>query len=171
MVHSPLSRRSLIGVAAAGMAGLSASACSGSTAPDDAAPDRKAPASPAGVLPDVEVATSALAEIRAVGAAVTGTLSRFPESRARLAPLGRMHRVHEQSLADAVPERARPSAAPAPYVVPRSRAAALKSLTTREERLHATLDGLAVSAQSGEFARLLASMGAGVAQQLAGWES
>jgi hypothetical protein len=37
--------------------------------------------------------------------------------------------------------------------------------------LHDTLDTLALRAQSGDFARLLASMGAGVQQQLAGWPS
>jgi hypothetical protein len=154
-------------VGAAGAAGLVASACSAS----DPVSDDETPKPSTELAPDVAVATSALAEIRAVRAAVDGTLSRFPESRARLAPLGQMHRAHEKSLADAVPPRARPSAAPAPYAVPRKRDVALDRLATREQRLHDTLGGLALRAQSGDFARLLASMGAGVAQQLAVWQS
>ncbi len=82
MVDSPLSRRSLIAVGAAGMAGLVVSACSA----DDPVPDEDAPGAPAGLTPDVAVATSALAEIRVVRTAVDRTLARFPESRARLLP-------------------------------------------------------------------------------------
>ena len=66
----------------------------------------KAPKSPAELAPDVAVATRALAEIRAVRAAVSRTISRFPASRPTLAPLVRMHRAHEETLVDAVPERA-----------------------------------------------------------------
>lgn len=167
MVHLPLSRRSLIAFGAAGVAGLAASACSSS----DPVSDEKTPKSRTGLAPDVAVATSALAEIQAVRTAVDNTLSRFPESRARLAPLEKLHEAHEQSLVDAVPSRARPSAAPAPYVVPRKRDVALRNLATREQRLHDTLDGLALRAQSGDFARLLASMGAAIAQRLAVWQS
>lgn len=167
MVDSPLSRRSLIAVGAAGMAGLVVGACSA----DDPVPDEDAPGAPAGLTPDVAVATSALAEIRVVRTAVDRTLARFPESRARLLPLGQMHRAHEKSLVEAVPSRAEPSATPAPYVVPRRREVALTSLATRERRLHDTLGTLALGAQSGDFARLLASMGAAVSQQLAGWST
>ena len=167
MVDSPLSRRSLIVVGAAGLAGLVASACSAS----DPVSDHEAPKSPPELTPDVAVATSALAEIRAVRSAVDKTLARFPESRPRLVPFGQMHRAHEKSLADAVPARAQPAATPAPYVVPRKRDVALTGLATREQRLHDTLDALALRAQSGDFARLLASMGAAVSQRLAVWST
>ena len=53
--------------------------------------------------------------------------------------------------------------------MPRKRAAALRALQAREQRLHTSLDGLALRAQSGDFARLLASMGAAIGQRLAGW--
>ena len=82
-----------------------------------------------------------------------------------------MHRAHEASLVDAVPDRARPAAAPAPYVVPRKRAVAMRKLETREQRLHDTLAGLSLRAESGDFARLLASMGAGINQRLTVWPS
>ena len=37
-----------------------------------------------------------------------------------------MHRAHEATLVNAVPDRARTSASPAPYAVPREREAALR---------------------------------------------
>ncbi len=58
------------------------------------------------------------------------------------------------------------SGAPAAPRVPRTRPRALSAAVAREERLHRTLDALALEADSGEFARLLASMGAAVAQRL-----
>jgi hypothetical protein len=161
-----LSRRTLL-AAGAGAAGLVASGCSVNNPVSDEPPTKPSTE----LAPDVAVATSALSEIRAVRTAVSGTLSRFPATGTRLNPLSTMHRAHEVSLADAVPDRARTSATPAPYVVPRKRDAALAKLATREQRLHDTLDGLALRAQSGDFARLLACMGAGISQQLAVWES
>jgi hypothetical protein len=159
-----LSRRSLI---LAGVAGLLVSGCD----VNNPVPTDNTAKKPAGPAPDVAVATSALAEIRAVRAAVSSTLAGFPTAKSRLAGLMKMHQAHEESLADAVPERARTSATPAPYVVPRKRETAFGNLAAREQRLHDTLDGLALRAQSGDFARLLASMGAAVTQQLAVWES
>ncbi len=161
-----LSRRLLIVGGAAGLAGLVASGCDVNNPVDD----EKEPKATAELAPDVAVATSALAEIRALSTAVSSTLTRFPATRTRLASLVTMHRAHEESLADAVPERARATATAAPYVVPRRPEVALGKLAARERRLHGTLDGLALRAQSGDFARLLASMGAAVGQQLAVWE-
>jgi hypothetical protein len=154
---------------AAGVAGLVVSGCSSdnplSDDKDDTAPQRST-----GLAPDVAVATTALAEIKILSSAVATTARRFPATRTQLNGLVQLHRVHEASLANAVPkgaDTAGSSTAPAPYVVPRQREAALRSLRAREQRLHATLDGLALRAQSGEFARLLASMGAGIGQRLA----
>ncbi len=162
---STLTRRSLI-AGAAGMAALVASGCS----VNNPVSHEKAPPTPGGLAPDVAVATRALAEITAVRTAVTGTLSRYPGSR-QLRPLVRMHRAHEKTLVDAVPEQARPTAQPAPYVVPRKQEAALRKLATREERLHDSLGRLALRAQSGDFARLLASMGSATSQRLSVWPS
>lgn len=134
------------------------------------APD-KSPQPSAELAPDVAVASRALAEIRAVRAAATRTITRHPGTRPRLVAVVHMHRAHEVSLADAVPTQVEPWAAPAPYVVPRGRDAALKRLAARERRLHQTLDALALRAQSGDFARLLASMGAAVNQRLTVWQS
>jgi hypothetical protein len=146
------------------VAGLGLVGCS-----DDDTPSSVKAAAPAGLTPDVAVATTALAEIRAVREAVSATVSRFPATRPGIGSLVALHRTHEAALVDAVPERARPSARPAPYAVPRSKQKALVTLARREQRLHDTLDGLALKAESGQFARLLASMGAAVHQRLAAW--
>ncbi len=101
------SRRSLI----AGTVGVAALLVSGCSVENPTSAD-KAPKSAAELAPDVTVAIRALAEIRAVRAAVSRTASRYPPLRPDLAPLVRMHRAHEASLVDAVPERARPTANP-----------------------------------------------------------
>ncbi len=163
---STVTRRSLI-AGAAGMAALAASGCS----VNNPVSDDKAPTPPAELAPDVAIATRALAEITALRAAVSGTLARYPDSRGQLRPLVRMHRAHQRTLVNAVPERARPTAEPAPYVVPRKQEAALRKLATREERLHDSLGRLALRAQSGDFARLLASMGSATSQRLSVWPS
>ena len=160
------SRRSLI----AGTLGVTALVVSGCSVDDPTTAD-KAPKSVAKLAPDVAVATRALDEIRAVRAAVSRTISKHPPSRPELAPLVRMHTAHAETLVEAVPERARTEANPAPYVVPRKRAIALRKLEARERHLHDQLAGLALRAESGDFARLLASMGAGITQRLVVWPS
>jgi hypothetical protein len=160
-----LSRRSLVVAGATGLVGLVMGGCT----VNNPASGKKTPKAEPQLAPDVAVATSALAEIRAVRTAVGSTMSRFPASRARLGLLEKMHQAHEESLVDAVPDRARTTATPALYAVPRERETALRQLAKREQRLHDTLDGLALRAQSGDVARLLASMGAGIHQQLAVW--
>ena len=151
--------------AGAGVTGLAAAGCT----VDNPVTKDKTPKPTADLAPDVAVASRALTEITAVREAAARTLSRHPGTRPALAPVVRMHRAHETSLADAVPRQARPTATPAPYAVPRRREVALQRLASRERRLHRTLDTLALRAQSGDFARLLASMGTAVDQRLAGW--
>ncbi len=153
---------------AVGAAGLAAAAVGGCST-DDGGTD--GPARPAELAPDVAVATRALTEITAMRAAVTATLRRYPAARARLAPLARMHRAHEETLVDAVPDRAATSGTPRPYTVPRTRRAAFRAVTRDEQRLQDHLGGLALEAESGDFARLLAAMGAGIGQQLTVWSS
>jgi hypothetical protein len=159
-----VSRRALLATGA-GIAGLVATGCT----VDNPVTADKPPKASADLAPDVAVAGRALAEITAVREAATRTLSRYPSIRPGLVAVVHMHRAHESSLVDAVPEQARPTTAPAPYAVPGQRDAALKRLAARERRLHHTLDGLAMNAQSGDFARLLSSMGAAVDQHLAVW--
>ena len=105
-----LSRRAVL-TGAAGLVGLVATTAAGCSVDNPVTRD-DGPAAPAALAPDVAVATRALAEIRAVAAAVEDTATRFPAIRTRLAPLAALHRTHEASLADAVPDRA--TSAPSP---------------------------------------------------------
>jgi hypothetical protein len=163
--HGPLSRRSAIGLALAGLGALGAvTACSSSPSPSSP-PTADSKAEPASVTPDVQTATEALVAVRAAHQAVRTTVQRFPATRAALARLETMHTAHERSLVDAVPARERGAASPAPYVVPRKRDAALTHLQASEATLRDTLQALSLRAQSGEFARLLASMAAAVTVQ------
>ena len=157
-----LSRRALV----AGGVTLGAGAVLGACSTDDGDTGSRRPTGTAALAPDVAVATTALDQIRAAREAVDATVARFPATRASLGPLGTLHRTHEASLADAVPDRARPSTTPAPYAVPRRRAAAVRAVARREQRLHDSLGALALKAESGGFARLLASMGAALGQRL-----
>jgi hypothetical protein len=78
-------------------------------------------------------------------------------------PLGELARVHEAHL-EVLGSSRRSGRRP-----PRTSnaAEALTMLSTREQRHQSFLAGRAVAAQSGRLARLLASMSAAVAQQLA----
>ena len=164
------SRRHVLGLGAvtSAVAGLSAVAgCSvGSDSGAHSDTGRRS-AAQVEVTPDVKTATAALAATRVTREAVRATAQRFPALRPALAGLTAMHAAHERSLVDAVPAQVRGSAAPAPYVVPPGRAAAVARLRLAEQRLHGTLAGLAVAAESGDFARLLASMSAAVSTHLA----
>lgn len=167
-----LTRRTVL----AGTLGLVALGCAPIGGQDDAGPrpesspetgsdtgtDGRQPA------PDVATVAEALRVIRATRAAVTATVGRIPDLAAPLAPLLAMHSAHEAALADAGPVDTPPSS-DAPYVVPRRRAPALDRLGRAEDALHSTMDRLAGAALSGDLARLLASMGAAVAQRRSEW--
>ena len=162
-----LSRRGFLAGGTAGVAALAAAAVTGGSVDTPLTEDR--PRRPASPSPDVAVATTALAAVRAMVDALRATVTSFPATRGDLAPLLSMHRAHVATLVDAVPGGATPSTSAPTYAVPGGRPAALRELRRREGQLQARLGELAVQAQSGEFARLLASMGAGTGQRLATW--
>jgi hypothetical protein len=153
-----VSRRGVIGLGLVGL-GTAAGCSNGSS------PSHPQQARPAAVTPDVRTATAALAAVRTVLLAIDETGKRFPATRVPLAGLRAMHAAHERSLVGAVP-RAAATTRTTPKAVPGNRAAALAQLRASETRLHATLQALAVRAQSGDFARLLASMSAAVSTHL-----
>ena len=157
-----VSRRSVvsIGLAGLGLLALEAplSGCSSDTPQAHARGGRAAQT----VTPDVRTATAALTAVRATHEAVRATARKFPATASTLAGFAAMHAAHERSLVDAVPEQARTASPSTPYVVPGRRTVALSRLQASEARLHDTLQGLAERAQSGDFARLLASMASGI---------
>lgn len=162
----PLTRRTVLAatVVATGLSG-----CAVGAQPSRARP-ASSPTTAAGEeSSDVTVATEALAAVRRVEGAVTGTAHRFRTLRADLSGFAEMHRAHDQALADAVPRSARAQPERHAWTVPHKRAKALQRLRAAEQDLHDRLGDLAGRAESGDFARLLAAMGAAVAQRLEEW--
>jgi hypothetical protein len=105
--------------------------------------------------------------VEEVAAAIIGALDlvglvrrRFPQLQPAMGPLARMHRAHLGVLHVEVETRTATS-------VPASAPVALARLRGEEQRLQKAMAKAAVRARSGALARLLASMSAAVAQQLA----
>jgi hypothetical protein len=127
--------------------------------------------------PDIAVAAEALAGERAVLDAVTATSTRHPDLAAALTPVMAAHEAHVTLLAAAAPDEnpsasatAGPSDVP-PFRVPAKVAAAVRRLAMLELELSTEAKRHAFAAESGAFARLLASMAASAAQQAVGLEA
>jgi hypothetical protein len=129
-----------------------------------------------GVDPDVALAAVVLRHERAMLARVRATADRHPTLADTLAGARAAHRAHVDLLVKAVPDEtssASPSAAePASPTtgaavprVPERAAAALSALARAEERLSLTGRRSSFAAESGAFARVLASMAAAASQQ------
>ena len=178
-----LRRRTALGaVLTAGVAAGTA----GCTRGVDMRPARGRSAQPVEATPDVEpdvaLAGTVLADEQAVLDRVRATAEAFPALAKRLAPAEEAHRRHVELLTDAVPDpspspsvtavtggaspEASPSASPTPHV-PRDRAKALAALARAEDALTLSAKRAAFAAESGAFARVLASMAASAAQQAA----
>lgn len=121
------------------------------------------------MTPDVAVAVSAYARIGQVTEVLDRATRHHHALRHRLAGLAALHDAHQRMLQSAVPEDHRPARARATGRgrVARRRGEALQAVVTAEHGLRSSLEDLAVRAQSGEFARLLAAMSAAIGQQLA----
>lgn len=166
---SALSRRAVMaGVTAGVAAGLAAGTLGGCASGSTSARASRRDATPE-VSPDVAVAAAALQAITRTSGAVGRTARRHPQLKAGLAGLAALHAAHLRMLQDAVPARHRrdATAGPPPATVPHHPPAALAAVAHAERDLRAQLEGFAVRARSGEFARLLAAMSAAVGQQLA----
>lgn len=116
------------------------------------------------VEPDVRLLDELLADVDATAALVASLVQREQRLAGRLAPLTELHRTHRAALAEAAPDE-RPDQADGERL-PRGRAAALDAVRLREVALQTRLAEGAVAAESGTFARMLASMSAAVGQQL-----
>ena len=122
--------------------------------PLDAAPTQSA--APAPVDPDLALRDAAQLAIVTQLDLVTSTLAARPRLAARLQPLADLHAAH----ADALPGAPARESTPAP-------AGTWGVVVHGERALARQLAGMAQRAESGGFARLLASMAAAVDQQLA----
>jgi hypothetical protein len=176
-VRSVVSRRAVLGLAAG------AAVVSGCT---PKGVDRRAKPQPSTRPtpeedPDVTLAATVLSGEQAILDRLTATVRRHPGLRARLSPAAAAHRAHVRLLTDAVPDKVTPSTAgtpsptpsgsPAPTgppvvrpVVPVRPGLALAALAREEGRLSLLDKRSSFAAESGAFARVLASMAASAAQ-------
>jgi hypothetical protein len=154
-----VSRRAVLASLATGAVGLAAAGCAGVGVPGR-------PARPAAPSPDVHVAAEAIAAITATRDLVRRTAGRYVALRPTLTPLVAMHDAHLHALDKAVATT--PSASPTPVPVPPRRAAVRADVLQAEQQLGDTLTRLALAAESGAFARLLASMVASIGQHTTG---
>jgi hypothetical protein len=118
----------------------------------------------------VALAITAVGRIGRVADLLHRTVARHRRLRHQLSGLEALHAEHLRLLQQAVPEDRRTTAGEAGDRhghVPGREHVALEAVLGAERALRPQLEGLAVRAQSGEFARLLAAMSAAVAQQLA----
>jgi hypothetical protein len=175
-VRRGLSRRTAMGLAAA--SAVVASGCTPSGV-DRRAKPRPTPAPSPTEDPDVALAATVLTAEQAMLDRVVATVRRHPGLAPGLAALESAHRAHVRLLTDAVPDDARSratasasasaSASPAPSAVPPEVPArpgpALALLAGEEARLSRVDKRTAFAAESGAFARVLASMAAAAAQQ------
>jgi hypothetical protein len=165
-------RTALVGVAAAAAAVTGGCTSGGGDRKDGAAASPRASVSPSvsrpPANPDVVLAARVLTAEQQMLARVTATVRRHRRLAPVLAGARSAHAAHVRLLARAVPPHASASATPASRPsVPVGRVAALRSVARAESALGTRHGREAVAAQSGAFARILASLAAASAQQAA----
>ena len=154
--NPPLTRRTtLLAAAALGTGALLTACTSGSSGGDT-------PVTKLSV--DEQAARKATEAVSQTLAAVNATAAARPGLAAMLQPIATMHQTHLDILDQGEPG----AAAPDGFVVPPGRAGALAALHRSESELAALLAGLAAESESGQWARVLASMSAAVHQRLPG---
>lgn len=170
LTRARLSRRAALGAVAAVVGGAVAG-CTPERQTRQA--PRPRPTEPE-MDPDVGVAAEALADQQEMIELVTATQKRHSRLAEVLAPVLATHEAHAAMLVKAVPDkvRKRPSPSPSPSgsavrrtPVPRDDAHALEQVVTREQELRTSTKQHAFKAESGAFARVLASMAAAAEQQ------
>ncbi len=123
------------------------------TAPTPTAPDDG----------DSQLVATVTAELLELAALVARTRADHPGLVPATEHLRALHAAHLELLGSEA------GVAPAAPRSPAKPGAALSALRARERRARSQLADWSVAAESGALARLLASMSAGVAQQLAAW--
>ena len=164
----PAVRRRTVVAAAAAAVALSACEPLGGTDGDtpDAVP-------PPGDDPDQGALTEALETIDGAAALVTAASTAGPALAGRLAGLSALHAAHRGALigaggsAASSPSPTTPSPSTTAPSAAAGRPPGLAQVRTAERHLADRLARLALAAESGAFARLLAVMSAAVRQQLA----
>jgi hypothetical protein len=109
---------------------------------------------------DQALVDEVVAELLRLSSLLGAAQRRFPRIRSRTAPFLAVHAAHLDALGGGVAEP--------PAAIGRTTAdVALQEIRTQEARLQRRLADWSVAAESGTLARLLASMSAALAQQLA----
>jgi hypothetical protein len=169
---SSLSRRAALAAAVGAVA--AGTACTPNSA--NRRSDREPSARAAEPLPDVTLAATVVADEQDLLDRIDATLDRHPRLARVLADAREAHSAHVALLEDAAPDPTSaspgetPSAegsptAPRPPRVPADPARALRAIARREDELSLVDKRSAFAAESGAFARVLASMAASAAQQ------
>jgi hypothetical protein len=154
-------RRAIAGI---GVLGLAASGCTPYTV-DEPVLSRPTPPAARGTDPDVTLAATVLAQEEEMLARVDAALARHRTLRRTLTDARSAHLQHVRLLTDAVPSPP-PTPLPAGRVhVDRTPDKALAALARHEDELSLVGKRSAFAAESGAFARALASMAASAAQQ------
>jgi hypothetical protein len=179
-----VTRRVALAAVAGSFAGAAACSPNASNAPARRRAGASRPAEPQ-VDPDVLLAATVLADEQRLLDLVDATLARYPGLTDVLTVAGAAHAAHVELLEEAAPDEPLPSASPTEPVepadpsatsssdpgagaepdVPRDRRRALLELARSEDDLALVDKRSAFAAESGAFARVLASMAASAAQQ------
>lgn len=158
----PVSRRTAVGATLAGMlAGpVLLAGCTLDPPADDPAPGPPTEPEPDA---DVELLGTVLSDLDDTAALVTAAAARHPRLASGLQPLADVHAIHRAVLDGAAEVAQDEAGTPA---VPGRPTVALARVRRAEARLVGTLREATGAAQSGDFARALASMAASLTQHL-----
>lgn len=159
-----LTRRTALGVV--GLAGVGLTALTGCDSPGSSATGSPT-AQATEITPDVRLAIGLLPGLRLAEATTVAAIAQFPQLRKPFASLLATQKAHLKVLTEAVPAHARQSSLSTTVLLDDHQKSASQQVLRRAHASHDALNAAALKAQSGEFARLLASMGAGLSQRLA----
>ncbi len=162
-----LSRRTTLvtGLGASALAAVTGAGCSVQV-PGAASAETSASPGPGGLSPDVRTVVELVGALQRSVALLEDTRTQHPKLAAQVAPLLAVQRRHLAVLRKAAPTGSLPTGGPGSPAVAVRVSRALAHVVQTTEALRDTCYAAAGAAESGQFARLLASMGAGLAQQL-----
>lgn len=163
----PLSRRTALaaGLGAAGLAGATVTGCS-VRLPGHASETASPKLRPDQIQPDVQIVVDLVAALRQSVALLQDTGTRHPQLSPQLASLLTAQKAHLEVLHRAAPADRLAARPPVASRVPARASKALAAVLERTRVLRQECYTSAARAESGSFARLLASIGASLSQRL-----
>lgn len=161
---SPVNRRTLLAAGTTATVALAAGCTLNNPFNSDKTPAVEAASD---LSPDVALAVAAVGALLLAQRSAERAVAAFPGLADDLAAVLALHRAHVDALEDAVPSTVDPAPSTPGPKAPADRRTAVKQQQVAEQKLHDQLAGFALRAESGPFARLLGSMAAATAQQIA----